>query len=96
MPTYEYKAIEGGCRYCQEGFETRESIRAKPLRKCPECGAEVRRVIGSFQHYTARPRFSYERAASAGFTSYERSESGLKKIAGPGPDLPTDDVSKLP
>ena len=42
MPTYEY--ICGNCGY---EFEQLQSIIAKPLRKCPECGKRrLKRLIG--------------------------------------------------
>ena len=33
MPTYEY-----ACGACDHKFEEYQSITAKPIRKCPECG----------------------------------------------------------
>ena len=43
MPTYEYR-----CEGCGHEFEMFQSITAKPIRKCPECGkAKVVRLIGS-------------------------------------------------
>ncbi len=41
MPTYLYECDECG------RFEKMQSIKAKPLQRCPECGSEVRRIIGS-------------------------------------------------
>ena len=42
MPTYEYK-----CDECGNEFEEFQSITAKPIRKCPECGKNrVKRLIG--------------------------------------------------
>ena len=42
MPTYEYK-----CDNCDHEFERFQSITARPLRKCPECGKnKVNRLIG--------------------------------------------------
>jgi putative FmdB family regulatory protein len=42
MPTYEY--ICGNCGY---EFEQFQSITARPLRKCPECGkTSLKRLIG--------------------------------------------------
>ena len=40
MPTYEYE-----CTSCGHGFETFQSMNDKPLKNCPECGKEVRRII---------------------------------------------------
>jgi len=42
MPTYEYECIS-----CGYSFEVFQSITADPLKECPECGKEVRRVLGN-------------------------------------------------
>src|SRR5258706_10072652 len=42
MPTYEYK-----CTACGHAFEQFQSIKAAPIKKCPECGkSKVKRLIG--------------------------------------------------
>lgn len=42
MPTYEYV-----CSACEHEFEEFQSMSAKPLRKCPECGkSSLERKIG--------------------------------------------------
>jgi putative FmdB family regulatory protein len=42
MPTYDYV-----CEACQHRFEEFQSIKAEPLKKCPECGRmKLRRLIG--------------------------------------------------
>ena len=40
MPTYEYK-----CNKCEELFEIFQRITAAPLKECPVCGGELRRLI---------------------------------------------------
>ena len=43
MPTYDYK-----CANCDHLMEVFQSITAKPLRKCPECGKlKLQRLIGT-------------------------------------------------
>jgi len=43
MPTYDYK-----CDKCGHQFEQFQSITARPLRKCPECGKPaLKRLIGT-------------------------------------------------
>ena len=43
MPTYEYK-----CSACGHQFERFQSIKADPVKKCPECGKnKVNRLIGT-------------------------------------------------
>ena len=42
MPTYEYR-----CEQCDHEFEEFQSITAKPIRQCPQCGKnKVKRLIG--------------------------------------------------
>ena len=41
MPTYEYE-----CTKCGHLFETVQSIKAEPLKKCPKCKGRVKRVLG--------------------------------------------------
>ncbi|MDR0486870.1 MAG: zinc ribbon domain-containing protein [Treponema sp.] len=40
MPTYEYE-----CKSCGHSFETFQSMNDQPLKDCPECGREIRRLI---------------------------------------------------
>ena len=40
MPTYEYR-----CKKCGYEFEKFQQITAEPLKKCPECGGHVERLI---------------------------------------------------
>jgi putative FmdB family regulatory protein len=42
MPTYEYE-----CEKCSKRFERFQSINAKPLAKCPDCGGRARRRISA-------------------------------------------------
>jgi len=43
MPTYEYICESCGC-----DFERFQSITARPLRKCPECGkSALKRLVGT-------------------------------------------------
>lgn len=41
MPTYDYK-----CNSCGFKFEAFQSIKAEPLKECPECRGSVERQIG--------------------------------------------------
>ena len=46
MPIYEYKAAgDSHCDFCGDKFEVRQGINDEPLTRCPECGAEVRRLF---------------------------------------------------
>jgi len=40
MPTYEYE-----CKSCKYNFEVFQSMKDDPLKICPKCGKEIRRLI---------------------------------------------------
>ena len=40
MPTYEYE-----CKSCGHIFETFQTMSEVPLKDCPQCGNEIRRLI---------------------------------------------------
>jgi len=43
MPTYEY-----ACDACEHQFEEFQSMKDKPLKKCPKCGKrKLRRLFGT-------------------------------------------------
>jgi putative FmdB family regulatory protein len=76
MPTYEYR-----CNACEHEFETFQSITAKSLRKCPECGKlKLERLIsgggavlfkGSGFYETDYRSADYQKAADADKKSSE-------------------------
>ena len=40
MPTYGYQ-----CRSCEHTFDAFQSMSDEPLKTCPKCGREIRRLI---------------------------------------------------
>ena len=42
MPTYEYE-----CSKCSDVFEVFQSMTEDRIKKCPECGGKVKRLIGT-------------------------------------------------
>lgn len=42
MPTYDYK-----CKDCGFKFEKFQKMTEEPLKVCPECGGEAKRLIGA-------------------------------------------------
>lgn len=42
MPTYDYK-----CLSCNDRFELFQSMTAEPIKVCPKCSGEVKRLIGA-------------------------------------------------
>ena len=41
MPNYDYE-----CASCNKVFEIFQSMSDEPLKECPECGGEVKRLVG--------------------------------------------------
>jgi len=79
MPTYDYV-----CKSCDHEWELFQSITAKPIRKCPECGKlKAQRLIGagagiifkgSGFYQTDYRSDSYKKAAAADKKKPEKSE----------------------
>jgi len=42
MPTYDYK-----CTNCNHTFEYFQPMSAEPLKECPNCKGELKRIIGT-------------------------------------------------
>ena len=60
MPIYEYKSKNGAnCKLCKNKFEVRQGINDEPLKRCPECGAEIRRLF-SHPFLSRKESFSHE------------------------------------
>ena len=47
MPIYEYQSINSdeSCHTCRYGFEVMQRINEKPLKRCPDCGRPVKKLI---------------------------------------------------
>ena len=80
MPTYEYK-----CRECEHEFEEFQSISAEPVKVCPSCQGQVKRLIsggvglifkGSGFYIT-----DYKRAGEKRPTEKSESKSDSKKTS---------------
>lgn len=73
MPIYEYESIEPkkGCRKCGARFEVLQKVGEKPLRKCPECGGRVRKVISWCRSAVVETSETYTRVERE-ITEYEK------------------------
>ncbi|MEW4486821.1 zinc ribbon domain-containing protein [Thalassoglobus sp. JC818] len=88
MPTYDYQ-----CSSCDHTWEAFESIKAKPKRKCPECGRNTaKRMIGpgagiifkgSGFYQTDYRSDSYKKDAAADKKSKEPAKSESKSDSKP-------------
>ena len=77
MPLYVYGAVDPGkgCEKCRAGFETTQSINDPKLVKCPDCGAEIYRVIQAPGLGRSKTDLHY-RAKRAGFHTLKRVNKG--------------------
>jgi putative FmdB family regulatory protein len=73
MPTYEYE-----CKSCGHSFDIFQSMSDEPLKICPQCGNEIRRIInggtgvifkGSGFYVTDKKEKSGSRTDSSGKTA---------------------------
>jgi len=97
MPTYEYK-----CRRCGNEFEESQRITAKPVAKCPRCGAKAQRQLsggaglvfkGSGFYLTDYGRSGQKKADAR--EGVEKAEGAAKGDKPAKPDAPAS-ASKAP
>jgi putative FmdB family regulatory protein len=77
MPTYEYE-----CKKCNHRFEVFQSMNDEPVRKCPECGKQVRRLVSGGAGVIFK---------GSGFYVTDKEKAAVPKKDG---DSKKDDVSK--
>jgi putative FmdB family regulatory protein len=78
MPIYEYKASGSAhCELCQNKFEVRQGIDDEPLKKCPKCGAEVKKLF-SLPFLCLKESLSLEESFAT-HTEEEAEEMGLEE-----------------
>jgi len=75
MYVYEAKEPEKGCAKCARGFEIAQSIHHAKLTACPDCGAEIFRVIQAPGLGRSETDLHY-RAKRAGFKCLKKVTKG--------------------
>ena len=77
MPLYVYEAKEPakGCAKCRGGFEITQHLTDAKLTSCPDCGAEIYRVIQAPGLRHSQTDLHY-RAKRAGFHTLKRVDKG--------------------
>jgi len=95
MPTYEYQ-----CKTCSHTFEVFQSMSDPPLKDCPECGSEVRRLIfgGSGVIFKGSGFYVTDKGkggkASASKKTEETSADSGSKTGSTGSEVPKGDSAK--
>jgi putative FmdB family regulatory protein len=84
MPTYEYE-----CKSCSHVFDVFQSITEAPVKICPKCGKDVRRVINGGMGVIFKGSGFYvtdkNKGASASSKSSSRSTETSKSESAPCP-----------
>lgn len=77
MPIYVYEAKDAkkACGKCRGGFEVRQSLSEDRLTACPDCGAEIYRVIQAPGLTHSKTDLHY-RAKRAGFHTLKKVNKG--------------------
>ncbi|MBN2315419.1 MAG: zinc ribbon domain-containing protein [Sedimentisphaerales bacterium] len=88
MPTYDYV-----CENCDHRFELFQSIKAKPIRKCPNCGKlTVNRLIGAGAGIIFKGSGFYETDYRS--DSYKKAKEGETKTSSDKTDKKTETKAK--
>ena len=82
MPTYEYE-----CKSCSHTFDVFQAIKDDPIKICPKCGKEVRRVINGGMGVIFK---------GPGFYVTDKSNSKGGIVPGPTKDTPPKPAEKAP
>jgi len=87
MPTYGYE-----CKSCKHTFDVFQSIKDEPLKVCPECGKELRRLItgGTGVIFKGGGFYVTDKGGSGGKPkgSSSAKSSGDAAKTGPAPESP--------
>ena len=84
MPTYDYR-----CKACEHQFETFQSMKDKPLRKCPKCAKlQLERLIGTGAGVIFKGSGFYETDYRS--SSYKKEAEADKKAGEPKKDAKPD------
>lgn len=78
MPVYRYEATDPAkksCAMCANGFEIMQNLSDEKLTACPNCGADVMRVIAAPALAHSKTDLHY-RAKRAGFHTLKRVGKG--------------------
>ncbi|MBN2415006.1 zinc ribbon domain-containing protein [bacterium] len=78
MPNYDYK-----CQACGHVFEEFQAMTDEPLQQCPECGGEVKRLIGAGAGLIFKGSGFY-------ITDYKNNKKSNTPAAGPAAAAATD------
>ncbi len=80
MPTYDYE-----CTSCGKVFEVFQQMSEEPVKECPDCGKEVKRLVGGGLGVIFRGSGFYVTDSKKGSGSSSSSGSSAPKEKTPAP-----------
>ncbi|MDR0643155.1 MAG: zinc ribbon domain-containing protein [Treponema sp.] len=89
MPTYEYE-----CKSCGHTFDVFQNMSDEPLKVCPECGKELRRLIGGGTGVIFKGSGFYvtdKNKSSGGASSKAKKDAPASDASGKAADKPAPD-----
>lgn len=77
MPLYEYN-----CESCKKNFEFMQKISETPIKKCPECGGQLAKLISSPAFHLKGTGWYKTDYASSGTQTNTKTPSSTQKDSG--------------
>ena len=89
MPLYDYAPKSGKCAQCRGRFEVVQRISAPKLKKCPQCGKAVVRLVSAAAVHGKYSTKSDSRLKDLGLTKYVKTSDGsyARTVGGRGPKM---------
>ena len=82
MPLYDYAPKSGRCDRCQGRFEVMQRVAEPKLKKCPECGKAVERLV-SAPALGGKYSITPQKIKESGMTQYKKAGDGVyERVAG--------------
>lgn len=76
MPVYEYEPDGHDCLICEGRVEVLQAASEEPLKYCPTCGMEVRRIVSRAVFKMDGELPQQGKAGKKGFTTYRKAGNG--------------------
>jgi putative FmdB family regulatory protein len=82
VPLYDYAPVSRRCDRCQGRFEVMQRVAEPKLKKCPECGKAVERLV-SAPALGGKYSITPQKIKESGMTQYKKAGDGVyERVAG--------------
>ena len=89
MPLYDYAPKSGKCAQCRGRFEVVQRISEPKLKKCPQCGKAVERLVSAAAVHGKYSTKSDSKLKDLGLTKYVKTSDGsyARTVGDAGPKM---------